>query len=141
MSRVGLKKIKILRGVEVRLNTGLVQVKGPKGTGAQHFRPEISVAVEGDEVVVTRSSNTPFVRALHGLIRSQISNVIEGVTKGFEKVLELHGVGYRATLEGNVLVFSLGYSHPIRHDLGYLRQQQAPKMKIAYLLLQPLLPD
>lgn len=117
MSRVGFKKIKIPSGVEVRLNAGMVQVKGPKGTGSQTIRPEIPVAIEGDEVVVTRSSNTPFVRSLHGLIRSKISNTIEGVSVGFEKVLELHGVGYRAALEGKVLVLSLGFSHPIRYEL------------------------
>ncbi len=117
MSRIGLKKIKIPSGVEVSLNTGMIHVKGPKGTGSQEIAPEVAVAIEGDEVFVTRSSNRSSVRSLHGLTRSEINNVIEGVTNGFEKVLELHGVGYRAALEGRVLVFSLGFSHPIRFEL------------------------
>ncbi len=117
MSRVGLKKIKIPSGVEVKLDANVIHVKGPKGKGSQSLRPELSVAVEGDEVSVTRSSNLPFVRSLHGLIRSEINNVIVGVTAGFEKVLELHGVGYRAALEGKALVLSLGFSHPIRYPL------------------------
>jgi len=117
MSRVGLKKIKIPSGVEVKLDANILHVKGPKGKGSQQVRPELAVVIKGDEVFVSRSSNLPFVRSLHGLIRSEINNVIIGVKDGFEKVLELQGVGYRAALEGKVLVLTLGFSHPIRFEL------------------------
>jgi len=117
MSRVGLKKIKIPSGVEVMIDSGSVHVKGPKGSLSQQLKPEISVSLEGDEVLVTRSSDQPSVRSLHGLIRSELNNTIHGVSKGFEKILDINGVGYRAALEGRVLVLSLGHSHPIRYDL------------------------
>jgi len=117
MSRVGLKKIKIPSGVELIVDSDVIQIKGPKGALSQQLRPEISVSIEGDEVLVSRSSDRPFVRSLHGLIRSELSNTIQGVTRGFEKILDINGVGYRAALEGRVLVLSLGHSHPIRYDL------------------------
>jgi len=117
MSRIGLKKVKIPKGVEVTLSPGVVHVKGPKGTASQSFRSEVSVEVEGDALSVSRSADTPFVRSLHGLTRSQINNVVVGVTNGYEKVLDIHGVGYRASLEGRTLVLNLGFSHLIRFDL------------------------
>ncbi|MFQ5596631.1 MAG: 50S ribosomal protein L6 [Nitrospiria bacterium] len=117
MSRIGHKKIQIPNGVEVRVEKGFVYIKGPKGEGSQAIGSMLDVAVEGGAVLVKRASDMSSVRSLHGLLRSEIANVIQGVTQGFEKVLELHGVGYRATLEGKVLVLNLGYSHPIRFDL------------------------
>ncbi len=117
MSRVGLKKIKIPDGVKVMIDSDTVHVKGPKGALSQQLRPEISVSIEGDEMLVSRTSDRPFVRSLHGLIRAELNNTILGVTKGFEKILDINGVGYRAALEAKVLVLSLGHSHPIRYDL------------------------
>ncbi len=117
MSRIGLKKIKIPTGVDVKVSPGLVSVKGPKGSLSKSVRSEVSVVVEGGEVVVSRSSNTPFVRSLHGLTRSEINNVIIGVTEGYEKILDIKGVGYRAAVEGKTLVLSLGFSHPVRFDM------------------------
>lgn len=117
MSRVGLKKIKVPSGVEVLIESDTVHVKGPKGALSQSLRPEVSVALEGDEILVSRTSNRPFVRSLHGLIRSELNNAVQGVTTGFEKILDINGVGYRAALESKVLVLSLGHSHPIRYDL------------------------
>ncbi len=117
MSRVGLKKIQIPTGVNVKINPESVQVKGPKGESQRALRPEISVAVEGNEIVVTRSSDERFVRSLHGLTRNEIQNMVQGVTQGFEKILEINGVGYRAVVQGRILVLNLGYSHPINFEL------------------------
>lgn len=117
MSRIGLKKVKIPKGVEVTLAPGVVHVKGPKGAASKSFRSEVSVSVEGDEISVARSSDTPFVRSLHGLIRSEINNAVMGVAKGYEKILDINGVGYRASLEGRTLVLNLGFSHLIRFEL------------------------
>lgn len=117
MSRIGLKKVKIPKGVEITLAPGRVHVKGPKGSASHAFRSEVSVSIEGDELSVSRSSDTPFVRSLHGLTRSEISNVVTGVTNGYERILDILGVGYRASLEGRTLVLNLGFSHLIRFDL------------------------
>lgn len=117
MSRIGLKKIKIPKGVEVTLAPGVVHVKGPKGTTSKSFRSEVSVSIEKDELSVSRSSDVPLVRSLHGLTRSEIHNAVLGVSVGYEKVLDILGVGYRVSLEGRTLVLNLGFSHLIRFDL------------------------
>ena len=117
MSRVGLKKIKIPKGVEVNVDADFFYVKGPKGVGSRALRSEISVVVSGAEISVSRSSDIPFIRSLHGTVRSEINNVIVGVTEGYQKVLEIHGVGYRASVEGRTLVLNLGFSHLIRFEL------------------------
>ncbi|MFQ5587523.1 MAG: 50S ribosomal protein L6 [Nitrospiria bacterium] len=117
MSRIGLKKIKVPKGVDVTITPGLVSVKGPKGSLSRPVRTEVTVSMDGDEVSVSRSSNTPFVRSLHGLVRSEIQNVMVGVTDGYQKILDIKGVGYRAATEGRTLVLSLGFSHPVRFEL------------------------
>jgi large subunit ribosomal protein L6 len=117
MSRVGLKKIPIPSGVNVKINAQSVHVKGPKGENEKPIRPEVAVVIEGNEVVVSRSSDERFVRSLHGLTRNEISNMILGVTKGYDKVLEINGVGYRAVVQGRNLVLNLGFSHPINFEL------------------------
>ncbi len=117
MSRVGLKKIIIPNGVNVKVNPDAVHVKGPKGENQKPLRPEIKVDIQGSELVVSRSSDDRFVRSLHGLTRNEIQNMIVGVTQGFEKVLEINGVGFRATVQGRMLVLNLGYSHPINFEL------------------------
>lgn len=117
MSRVGLKRIPIPSGVNVKVNAESIHVKGPKGENQKLLRPEVAVAIEGNEVVVSRSSDERFVRSLHGLTRNEINNMIQGVTQGYDKVLEINGVGYRAVVQGRNLVLSLGFSHPINFEL------------------------
>jgi large subunit ribosomal protein L6 len=117
MSRVGFKKIKVPSGVKVLIDSDTLHVKGPKGAMSRQLRSELSVSIEGDELIVSRSSELTFVRSLHGLVRSELNNAILGVSEGFEKILDINGVGYRAALEGRVLVLSLGHSHPVRYEL------------------------
>ena len=113
MSRIGNKPIAIPAGVEVSVNGSEVTVKGAKGTLTNTFKAVISVAVEGNEVIVTRPSDVKEHRALHGLTRTLIANMIEGVSKGFVKELEVNGVGYRVAKQGKDLVMNLGYSHQV----------------------------
>src|SRR3954449_8643781 len=116
MSRIGRQPVAVPDGVEVTIEPELVTVKGPKGELEERVSREIGVAQENGEIVVTRSTDRGEHRALHGLTRSLIANMVEGVTNGFEKRLEIHGVGYRAQLQGQKLVLALGYSHPIELD-------------------------
>ncbi|BAB03868.1 50S ribosomal protein L6 [Halalkalibacterium halodurans] len=113
MSRIGNKPVEIPSGVTVTVNGADVTVKGPKGELKRTFNPEIVVKVEDNTVVVERPSDKKEHRALHGTTRSLISNMVEGVSKGFEKSLELVGVGYRAQKSGQKLVLNVGYSHPV----------------------------
>jgi large subunit ribosomal protein L6 len=116
MSRIGRQPIAVPSGVEVTIEPELVKVKGPKGELAERKVRDIGVAQEDGSIVVSRPSNRGEHRALHGLTRSLIANMVEGVTNGFEKRLEIQGVGYRAALQGKKLVLSLGYSHPVELD-------------------------
>jgi large subunit ribosomal protein L6 len=117
MSRIGKLPITIPSGVEVKVEDGnLVTVKGPKGSLERKLPAEISVAVNDNEVVVTRPSDLKKHRALHGLTRTLVANMVEGVTNGFSKVLEINGVGYRAQKQGKKLILSLGYSHPVEME-------------------------
>ena len=113
MSRVGKEPIEIPQGVEIEIQENRVQVKGPKGTLSQEIHPNLNVTLTEGSMVVTRPSDNPFNRSLHGLTRSLLANMVEGVTKTFEKHLEITGVGYRAEQQGKAIVFQLGYSHPI----------------------------
>ena len=113
MSRIGRQPIAVPDGVEISIEPELVKVKGPKGELEERVSRAIAVAQENGEIVVTRSTDRGEHRALHGLTRSLIANMVEGVTDGFEKRLEIQGVGYRAQLQGNKLVLALGYSHPV----------------------------
>lgn len=113
MSRIGKKPIAIPAGVEVKVDANVVTVKGPKGTLTQTFKPDMAIAVEGAEVIVTRPSDNKEHRALHGLTRTLIANMVEGVSNGYKKELEVNGVGYRAQKQGNNLVLNLGYSHQV----------------------------
>ena len=113
MSRIGKNPIQVPEGVEVVIEPGLVTVKGPKGELSEKISRDLTVTQEGDQVVVTRPTDRSEHRALHGLSRSLIANMVEGVTSGFEKTLEIQGVGYRAQLKGSDLVLALGYSHPV----------------------------
>ncbi len=113
MSRIGKKPIEIPKGVEVAIDGSRVRVKGPKGELTQEFRSELSIRQEDGQVVVERPNETASVRALHGLTRALLANMVEGVTSGFRKGLELVGVGYRAEKKGKSLVLTVGYSHPV----------------------------
>lgn len=113
MSRIGRKPIAIPAGVEVKLDGNVITVKGAKGTLTQEFHPDMKVSVNGAEVIVERPSDVKEHRALHGLTRTLIANMVEGVTNGYKKQLEISGVGYRAQLQGKKLVMNLGYSHMV----------------------------
>lgn len=117
MSRIGKQPIAVPAGVTVTINeSNEVVVKGPKGTLTQSFDTAMNIALEENNVVVTRPNDLKRNRALHGLTRTLIANMIEGVTNGFTKVLEINGVGYRAQKQGKKLVLSLGYSHPVEME-------------------------
>ena len=113
MSRIGRLPVEIPAGVEVKLEGNTLTVKGPKGTLTQEFHKDMLVKVEGNEIVVTRPSEIKEHKSLHGLTRSLIANMVEGVTTGFSKTLEVNGVGYRVAKQGKDLVMNLGYSHQV----------------------------
>ena len=113
MSRIGNKPITVPEGVEVTLNENVITVKGPKGTLVKELHKNITVALEGNVINVTRPNDEPFNRSLHGLTRTLINNMIVGVKDDFKRVLDINGVGYRAQKQGNKLVMNLGYSHPV----------------------------
>ena len=113
MSRVGRKVITIPSGVELKQEGNKITVKGPKGTLEREFSPEITVKVENGEINVARPNDLPDIRALHGTTRAVLNNMIVGVNQGFEKKLELVGVGYRVQAAGKGLTLSLGFSHPV----------------------------
>lgn len=113
MSRIGKAPIPIPAGVTARIDGSLLSAKGPKGELTIRVHPEMGLKMEDGKIIVERPSNDKMHRSLHGLSRTLVANVIEGVTKGFEKKLEINGVGYRAELKGKKLVLTIGYSHPI----------------------------
>lgn len=113
MSRIGRKPINIPAGVEVKIDDSVVTVKGPKGTLTQKFNPNMNIKVEGTEIVVTRPNDEKSNRALHGLTRTLIANMVTGVTEEFQKTLEVNGVGYRVQKQGKDLVMNLGFSHNV----------------------------
>ena len=113
MSRIGRKPIPIPSGVDVAVAGRNVTVKGPKGTLQRDLHPDMSIRVEEGTIVVARPSEERLHRALHGLTRSLIANMVDGVTQGFSKVLEIQGVGYRATAKGKDIEFAMGFSHPV----------------------------
>ena len=117
MSRIGNKTILVPQGVTVSVSdTNFVTVKGPKGELEYQYNQDLSIKLEGNEINISRPNNEIFMRKIHGTTRSLISNMITGVNEGFIKKLVIHGVGYRANLEGDKLNLSLGYSHPILLD-------------------------
>ena len=116
MSRIGNKPITVPAGVEVTLDGNVITVKGPKGTLTKELHKNMEVSVNGTEITVKRPDDEAFNRSLHGLTRTLISNMIEGVTNQYTRVLEVNGVGYRAQLKGKKLVMNLGYSHPVEMD-------------------------
>jgi large subunit ribosomal protein L6 len=113
MSRIGKKPISVPTGVTVTIDPGVVRVHGPKGELSERIHRDITVAQEGEEIRVSRPTDRGEHRALHGLTRSLVANMVEGVTDGFQKTLEIQGVGYRAQLKGRDLELALGYSHAV----------------------------
>lgn len=113
MSRIGKLPISIPGGVQVDLDGSTVKVKGPKGELKRSFSSTISINKEEDQIIITRSSDEKTDRALHGTTRAVIQNMVTGVSDGFQKTLEINGVGYKAEMEGENLVINVGYSHPV----------------------------
>jgi len=117
VSRIGRMPIAVPAGVTVTVADGnVVTVKGPKGTLTKELHPDMIIKLEGSELTVSRPSEIKMHKALHGLTRTLLNNMVVGVTEGFEKKLEVNGVGYRAQLQGKKLVMNLGYSHPVEMD-------------------------
>ena len=114
MSRIGRKPIPVPAGVEIDVRPGVVSVTGPRGALSERVAADLTVAHEDGRIVITRPTDRSEHRALHGLTRSLVANMVVGVTEGFEKRLEIQGVGYRAALSGSDLELQLGFSHPVR---------------------------
>jgi large subunit ribosomal protein L6 len=113
MSRIGKKPIELPEGVQVKFDENVITVKGSKGELSRTVHPEMNITIGEKEIVVERPSDNKAHRSLHGTTRSIIANMVEGVTKGFERNLELVGVGYRASKSGENLILNVGYSHPV----------------------------
>jgi len=113
MSRIGKMPITIPKEVKVELNNNKIKVSGERGTLEINIHPDIQVKIEEDKIYISRPSDGRFHRSLHGLSRALINNMVKGVSSGFEKILEIQGVGYRAVLEDGKMVIQIGYSHPI----------------------------
>ena len=116
MSRIGRLPIDIPNGVQVNLNGSDVSVKGPKGEMKRLFSSSIGITLENNQLSFTRNSENPADRAMHGTTRAVLANMIHGVSKGFEVVLEVEGVGYRAEMDGKNLALFVGYSHPVKME-------------------------
>jgi large subunit ribosomal protein L6 len=117
MSRIGRLPITLPAGVKLHVNDGTVRAEGPKGTLSRPLVPEVSLAIADRTVVVRRADESRRTRSLHGLTRRLVANMVDGVGKGWTRVLEITGVGYRAEARGNILFLTLGYSHPIAYQL------------------------
>jgi len=117
MSRIGNRELVIPAGVEVLVDKNVVTVKGPKGELLSKINDRVKIEIGEGQILVKRATENKIDRSLHGLSRTLIANMVEGVTKGFEKRLEILGVGYRANVQGSKLVLSLGYSHPIEFNI------------------------
>ena len=114
MSRIGRLPVAVPNGVQINVQGSDVHVKGPKGEVKRTFSPQINIALENGELVITRKSDNPKERALHGTTRALLANMVRGVSSGFETVLQVEGVGYRAELQGKDLALFVGYSHPVK---------------------------
>jgi large subunit ribosomal protein L6 len=113
MSRIGRKPVVIPKGVTLTQKAGNFSVKGPKGELSKHMPDGVTMKLEGDKVTVSRADDSPPNRAKHGLVRAHLANMVKGVTTGWQRELEINGVGYRAEVSGDSVTFALGYSHPI----------------------------
>jgi large subunit ribosomal protein L6 len=113
MSKIGKKPIPIPKGVKVKVEKGKIFVSGPKGTLEKEFRPEVGIEIRGEKIFIFPQIETKITKALWGTTRSLILNMVEGVQKGYEKKLEIEGLGYKASIEGENLVLKVGFSHPV----------------------------
>lgn len=113
MSRIGRAPVILPKGVEVNIQGATVSVKGPKGELTRTFTSDVEIALEDGNIVVRRPNDEAYYRAIHGMTRALINNMVVGVSTGFEKILEVNGVGYRAEMSGKNLVLHVGYSHPV----------------------------
>lgn len=130
MSRIGKQPITVPDGVEVTMAGTTLRVKGPKGELARDLRPEMIVSIESNIITVTRPDDERRNRSYHGLTRTLIANMVEGVTKGYQRELALEGTGYRAAKAGNKITLSVGYSHPVEVDPPEGITLEVPKEKI-----------
>lgn len=130
MSRIGKKPILIPKGVTIDLKDGLLIVKGPKGTLQRKLHPKVSVKLDNDQILILVQEENRESNALHGLHRALIANMVTGVSKGFERILEIVGIGYRAEVSGKVATFHLGYSHPIKFQLPDGIEAKIEKTKV-----------
>ncbi|HSG43388.1 MAG TPA: 50S ribosomal protein L6 [Anaerolineales bacterium] len=134
MSRIGRLPVDIPADVQVDVQGSNVNIKGPKGELQRTFSPLIDIALENNQVVVTRNSDKPKERALHGTTRAVIANMVHGVSTGFEIVLEVEGVGYRSEMEGKTLVLHVGYSHPVKVEppvgISFEADQKTRQIKV-----------
>jgi large subunit ribosomal protein L6 len=117
MSRVGKLPVAIPQGVTVEVKGSVVSVKGPKGALTQDYRPEVTISVADEKVVVDRMDDSKQAKSMHGLYRNLVNNMVIGVSEGFKKVLLINGVGYRAEVQGQILVLNLGYSNPVEYPI------------------------
>jgi large subunit ribosomal protein L6 len=117
MSRIGKLPVPIPNGVTVEIMDGAVSAKGPKGSLSKRMPPRVDVTIDDGKVIVNRDGNDRTARSMHGLARSLVKNVVQGVAEGFGKTLDIVGVGYRVQAKGEYLIFSLGYSHPIYYEI------------------------
>lgn len=117
MSRIGQKPVNIPKGVDVKINGGIITVKGSKGELKWDFPPDLKVSIQNEVLIVERPSDIVKLKALHGLTRNIISNMVDGVTNGYQRVLEISGVGYKAQVQGRKMVLALGYSYPVKFQL------------------------
>lgn len=130
MSRIGNKPILLPADVTVTVKDHTVDVKGPKGELTFDFNADINVEVVGNEVLVKRPNDTKWMKTIHGTTRALVHNMVEGVSKGFTKTLEINGVGYRAQLQGNKVVLSIGYSHQVELEIPQGLKVETPKATV-----------
>ncbi|MCP4683751.1 MAG: 50S ribosomal protein L6 [Desulfobacterales bacterium] len=130
MSRIGKMPITVPNGVEVKLKGDLITVKGPKGELVRRIHPKIKMEMDNDKISLSVADGSRESKSLHGLFRALIANMVTGVTNGFERVLEIVGVGYKAEVKGRTAVFNLGYSHPINYELPEGIDAKIDKSKI-----------
>jgi large subunit ribosomal protein L6 len=132
MSRIGKKPVTLVKGVSATLSGQTIEVKGPKGTRSFTASDDVTIAIEGDAVKVTPRGTSKRARQQWGMARSMVDNLVEGVTKGFRKEMEIQGVGYRASMAGNVLKLNLGYSHDVNFEVpkGVTVTTPSPKQDV-----------
>ena len=130
MSRIGKMPIQIPKDVKVDIKDDIISIKGPKGELKRTINPRVNLNIENDQILVTINENSKESNACHGLFRALVANMVKGVSKGFERILEIVGVGYRAEMAGRTATFHLGYSHPIVYDLPQGINASIDKSKI-----------